>query len=321
MIGSHGIKQMVKQTRSYFLIVAALICLAGPLLMSSGAYAQEKIGLSVSPPTFEFSANPGDTITNSIRVENITGQPLPVSVDVRNLSALGEEGQVNLSNEDNSYALAKWIKVDPGSVTIDSKNTETFSFTISVPTNAQPGGRFGSVVFSTIPQKVLGGSGVAVGQEVGALIFLKIAGSVHENAQFASFTPGSKIHEFGPINFEARVKNLGNVQFRPRGTITISNVFGKTVATIPIDSRNVLPGAIRKMEGRWNHHWLFGPYTATTSLVYGTKGQIITASTSFWGFPFKIIGIILAACIGLGVFIFRGRKRLGKSIKVLFGKE
>ncbi len=290
-------------------------------MIPNTVHAQERIGLSVSPPTFEFSANPGDTITNTIRVENITDQPLPVSVDVRNFSALGEEGQVNLSKDDNSFALATWIKVSPGTATIAGKESKTFDYTISVPTNAEPGGRFGSIVFSTSPKQVTGGSGVAVGQEVGALVFLKIAGDVHESAAIASFTTGHKIHEYGPVTFEARVKNKGNVQFRPRGTISISNIFGKTVETIPVDSRNVLPSAIRKMDGAWKHKWLFGPYTATISLVYGTKGQIITASTSFWGIPYKIIGIILLILAGLGFFVIRGRKRLSKSFKVLFGKD
>lgn len=290
-------------------------------MQSMTAFAQERVGLTVSPPTFESSANPGDTINNSVRVENTTDSPLDVSVDVRNFSALGEEGQVNLSTEDNSYALAKWIKVTPSSGTIAPKDSRTFQYTISVPTNAQPGGRFGSIVFKTNPKAVGGGSNVAVGQEVGALVFMKIAGDVHENAQVASFTTAHKVYEYGPVAFEARVKNSGNVQFRPQGTITISNMFGKVVETVPVNSRNVLPGAIRKMDGQWKSKWLFGPHTATISLVYGSKGQIVTASTTFWGFPYKIAAIVLAVLLVIGVGVFKGRRRLAKTFKVLFGKE
>ncbi len=311
----------MRMCRYYFLPALLLLVIGMSVIAPAVTHAQGVIGLSVSPPTFEFSANPGDTITNTIRVENITDQALPISVDVRNLTAVGEEGQVNLSKDDSSYALQSWIKVSPSADTIAPKESKTFDYTITIPANAEPGGRFGSVVFSTSPKQVSGGTGVAVGQEVGALVFLKIAGDVHENAKIDSFSAGSKLHEYGPVAFEARVKNLGNVQFRPRGTITISNIFGKTVETIPVDSRNVLPGAIRKMDGTWKHKWLFGPYTATASLVYGSKGQIITASTSFWGLPYRIVGIILVILLVIGLVIFRGRKRLFKSFKVLFGKD
>jgi hypothetical protein len=312
---------VMKRLGQRLLIFAVLLGVTASFALPVAVHAEDKLGLSISPPTFEFSANPGDSISNSIRVENISDQQLPVSVDVRNFSALGEEGEVNLSKDDNSYSLSSWIKISPSTATIAPKESKTFDYTISVPTNAQPGGRFGSVVFSTSPKKVAGGTGVSIGQEVGSLIFLKIAGDVHESAQIVSFGAGGKVHEYGPVTFEARVKDAGNVQFKPRGTITITNIFGKTVETIPVDSRNVLPGAIRKMDAKWNHKWLFGPYTATTSMVYGSKGQIITASTSFWGFPFKIILAVLIVLAIAGFGIYKGRARLARTFKVLFGKE
>lgn len=298
-----------------------LLALCVSLVLPVTAGAQERVGLSISPPTFEFSANPGDSVSNSIRVENITDEALPVSVDVRNFSALGEEGQVNLTKEESAYALASWIKVTPGTGTIPAKESITFEYTIDVPLNAEPGGKFGSIVFQTTPKQVESGTGVAVGQEVGALVFLKIAGEVTEKASIESFTTSNKLYEYGPVTFEARVKNAGNVQFKPRGTITITNMFGKSVQTIPIDSRNVLPDAIRKMNGEWKNKWILGPHTATLSLVYGSKGQIITASTSFWGLPYKIVGAALIVLLLIGFVMVRGRRRLSKSFRVLFGKD
>ncbi|MDB5166669.1 MAG: exported protein of unknown function [Candidatus Saccharibacteria bacterium] len=309
------------------IIVACVLTMAiaattfTPAFAAEAVPAQQPVGLTVSPPTFEFSANPGETVSNSIRVENITDQPLDVSVDVRNFSALGEEGQVNLTSEDNPYAMAAWVKVAPTKDTIAAKDSKTFEYTITVPSNAQPGGRFGSIVFKTTPQAVSEGSGVAVGQEVGALIFMKIAGDVHENASIVGFKTTQKLYEYGPVSFETRVKNDGNVQFKPQGTITIANMFGKVVQTIPVDSRNVLPGAVRKMDAEWKNKWLFGPHSATVSLVYGSKGQIITATTTFWAFPYKIALVVLAGICLLAFFVRRNRRRLWKALKVLFSKD
>jgi len=83
------------------------------------------------------------------------------------------------------------------------------------------------------------------------------------------------------------------VQLKPTGSITISNAFGHKVATIPIDEQNVLPGAIRKVNANWKTKWLFGKYHATLSVVYGKDRQVLTASTAFWGFPYKLVGLVL----------------------------
>ena len=300
---------------------ATLLVLASSLLASVPASADSKVGLAISPPTFEFNANAGDAVSNSIRVENITDQPLPVTVDIRNFTAMGEKGEVSLSKGSNRYSMSDWISVTPTAQTIAAKDSAVFNYTIHVPQNAEPGGRFSSIVFSVAPQKVTGGSGVAIGQEVGSLLFLRVAGDVKESAQIESFDTGSILHEYGPVHFQIRVKDTGNVQFQPRGTVSITNMFGKPVQTIPVNAHNVLPGAVRQMDASWQHKWLFGQYNATVSLVYGSKGQIITASTTFWGFPFRIILVVLIILAVLGFIIFRGRRRFGRAFKVLFGKD
>jgi hypothetical protein len=150
---------------------------------------------------------------------------------------------------------------------------------------------------------------------------LKIAGDVTEKGSIASFATRDGFNERGPVRFDIRMKNEGNVQFKPHGTVTISNFFGKKVATIPVDEQNVLPGAIRKMTANWDTAWVVGKYTATVSLVHGSDKQVTTASTAFWGFPYKIAIVVLLILGAAGVFVYPRRKRIGRAFKVLFGKD
>lgn len=297
------------------------VLLAVPVLSASAQ--QPSAGISVSPPSYELSANPGDEITNTIRVDNPVDQALKISVSARNFTALGEEGQVNLTEEDSTYSLAKWITISPSTATVDARASQEFKYTIKIPADAEPGGRFGSIVFKTAAKPLTGQSGVSVGQEVGSLVFLKIAGNVQEKSSIAEFKATHAINEYKPVNFDVRVKNEGNVHTRPTGTITITNFFGKKVATVPIDSRNVLPGAVRRMEAQWKDsgRFLFGKYTATISVVYGGNSQIVTASTTFWGFPYTIILVSIGALILLGLLVFRARKRIRLALRVLSGKS
>lgn len=302
-------------------IVTGVILLL--VISQATAYAADppKSGLAISPPTFELSANPGDVLKNSLRVDNVVDEPLEVTVDTRNFTALGEEGGINLSPAEDQYSLASWISVTPAKIVIPAKSSQTFNYTIAVPANAAPGGRFGSIIFKTALRTVSGQTGVAVGQEVGTLVFVKIAGQVTEKASIASFGAKSGLNERGPVEFDIRVKNEGNVQFKPTGTITITNFFGKKVATIPINEQNVLPDAIRKMNATWKNDWLFGKYNATLSLVYGNNKQVLTASTTFWGFPYKLAAIIIVVLGGAAALIYPHRKRLKLALKVLFGKQ
>lgn len=293
-------------------------------LQQATAFAQQPVSsIAISPPSYELSANPGDTITNTIRIDNLVDQDLEITVEARNFTALGEEGRVNLTEEDSTYSLAKWTSVTPRSGNVPAKESKEFEYTIKVPSNAEPGGRFGSIVFKTTAKPLQGQSGVAVGQEIGSLLFLKIAGDVREKVTIASFAAADGINQYKPVNFDVRVKNTGNVHTRPTGTVTVTNMFGKKVATMDITSRNVLPDAVRKMEARWQdgNKFIFGRYTATASVTYGNNGQVVTSSTTFWGLPYTIMLVVLGVLLLLGIGIYRGRKRLRLALRALSGKS
>lgn len=288
--------------------------------MAAGA-DQTQSGLSVAPATFDLSANPGEIIKNSIKVENLTNVPLEVSVDRRNFTALGEEGEAALTDDTTPYALATWITVDPMVQTIAPHEIKVYNYTITVPQLAEPGGHFGSIIFKTAPRPVAGGSGVAIAQEVGSLLLLKVAGDIVEKAEIESFQPTHGFFEYGPVGFDTRIKNSGNVHFKPTGTITIANMFGQKVATLNLDSKNVLPDSIRHLSNSWSQKLLFGRYTATLSVVYGSNSRILTATTTFGGFPYRVGLVILIVLLLIAVVMFRARRRIARSLRVLFGKE
>jgi hypothetical protein len=304
-----------------FIRIGLLVFSLMAFFVCSKLYAQEEgFGISVSPPTFEFTANPGNQIEANIRVNNVSNEPLEISVDVRNFIALGEEGAVALTEEGLEYTLASWITVIPDVVSIDSKGKVDFKFTIKIPENAPPGGHFSSIVFRTERNESFE-TGASVVQEVGVLILLRISGEVKEGIDIESFSTGKNFYEYGPIDFSSRVLNTGNVHIKPKGVITISNIFGKVIATIDVDQKNVLPGSIRKIDSVWDKTNLFGKYNATLSVNYGQAGDIITDSTSFYVFPYRLIIGILVLLIVLLVLVIRSKDRIVLAWRVLSGKD
>lgn len=281
------------------------------------AHAQQVVNsLSVVPPSFEVSTKRGEVINKTIRIDNLADKPVQVTVDKRNFTAQGEEGDVNLTHEESSFSLASWIEVTPSKATIPAKSSQTFQYSIRVPTDAEPGGHFGSIIFATIPDKNLTQTGASFSQEVGSLILAEVAGDVKESAQIESFYAERNFYEAGPVQFIGRIKNLGNVHIKPKGFIEITDLLGRKTR-VPFEERNVLPDAIRKMTGRWDQNFLIGRYTATLFLTYGTGNQRMIASAQFYAFPVKY-GLIV---LGILVVLWLIRKRLMLAAKVLVGKQ
>jgi hypothetical protein len=269
-------------------------------------------GLSVHPSNFDLNLTAGQPLEQVIALENLTDKTITVKVSTRNFTAQGEEGSVALTDEDNTYALAKWIKVTPDTVTLEPKKSQTFTFTITPPANAEPGGHFGSLVFATVPNAKLNTTGATLSQEVAALILARIPGKVHEQALVESFAADKSFYEFGPVSFTARVKNEGGVHIKPAGEVVITDMFGKQYDA-PFETLNILPGATRKLPAILSSKLLIGKYTAHLVMAYGDTNQQLVGSTTFYAFPVRYAAVLLIVL----VLLFLMRRRLGKAFKAI----
>lgn len=292
------------------------------IVFTQQAFAQpaEEVNLAISPQRFEISANQGDDSEDIIRLTNGSNAAIEIETIAKNFVPVGEEGSVELTEDDTSYSLADWITVSPDNAIIPAGDTQDFTIIINVPDNAEPGGHFGSVVFKTVPPPA--GEGAAqVSQEIAPVILVKVAGDITEAATIESFDPTKTFWSNEEvISFETRVGNQGNVHFKPSGSVTIKNMFGGEVTTINLDEQNVLPDSVRKLVTEWNDPgFAVGRYTADLTLIYGSDNTILTETVQFTVFPYQTLvpGILL---VGLTLFVLiKFRKRVGKATKVLFG--
>lgn len=311
---------MKKNHFNYLLSVPILyslfVLLYTAVSAQSPAPATPSTGLAVTPPTFEINGNPGDNIKNTVKLENMHPYPVEIAVDLRNFTAVGEEGAVGLTEETTSFSLASWIEVMPKTVTIPPKTSQYFTFNIKVPLSAEPGGHFGSLIFRTIPTEKLEGSGASLAQEIGALVLLRIAGETVEQANIESFKTSQALYEKGPINFEIRIKNQGNVHTKPTGNIVITNILGKQVKSISVEPKNILPGATRKLEAAWDTKWRIGRYSATyTAILSDQTTRSIT--TNFTVLPYRALAVATIVLVIFILILKKYQKRLSLAWKIL----
>ena len=286
------------------------------IVSAQSANSTPSTGLAVTPPTFELNGNPGDNIKNTVRLDNMHPYPVEIAVDLRNFTAVGEDGAVGITEEQNSFSLASWIEITPKTITLAPKTSQYFTFNIKVPLQAEPGGHFGSLIFRTIPTEKLEGSGASLAQEIGALVLLRIAGETVEQANIESFNPVKSLFEKGPVGFEIRVRNQGNVHTKPSGTIIITNMLGSQVASVVVEPKNILPAATRKLEAVWDTKWRLGRYSATYTAVLSDQ-TTRSATTTFTILPYRAIGVALVIVIILIIILKKYQKRLSLAWKIL----
>jgi len=299
--------------------IAASLAIAGLLLPGMAS------ALTFSPPTFDFSANPGDTLNDAVRVHNEGGEPVTLRVEAVNfMSRPGDETTgipefYAAAEARNGHELAPWISFINKELTLQPGERGSLFFEIKVPADAGPGSYFGAALVTSVTPEA--GQGVSVIGNTAVLILLKVNGDAVEDARLTSFTASPRAASSLPIEFEARVENAGTVHLRPLGEVRIKDMFGKTVAVVPINRmeyKSVLPGGARRFTTRWSRadlpegaslwerqrrNFAFGPYTAELSMEYGIQKKTMTATARFWVFPWLVIAAALAGLAAALVII------------------
>jgi len=259
----------------------------------SGAHAADPVGLAISPPLVEKNVKPGETYSGVIKVTNVTKQTLSVAVSKKYFTASGEGGEPSVQDVDNTaFSLNKWIDL-ADEFKLNADETKSLSYTINVPKNAEAGGHYSVVLFTpsvTGASSSTNGSAVSAVSQIGCLFLVSVSGEINYGANLLEFAPDKKLYvnTTNLIDIATRFQNLSTVHVKPQGNITVKNIFGQTVATLPVNEKlgNVLPDSVRKFENEWQKKYGFGPYRASVNLTYG-EGKTLTGALSFWIIPWK----------------------------------
>lgn len=274
--------------------------------------------LEIAPPVLNLTANPGETIKAQLSLRDISKNKLVVSNQIDDFIANGEDGTPRLlidSAETSPYSLKAWVSPLP-QLTLSPKQVKQISVTIKVPADAAPGGYYGVIRFSGKAPE-LKDTGVSLSASLGALVMLRVKGAVTEKMSLVEFGTSqdnktSSVFEFAPITFFERIKNEGNIHEQPTGQIIVTDMFGKTIAGVNINMppKNILPSSTRKFEQPLDktslgNRVLFGKYTATVKVKYGSAKDTLTKTITFWIIPYKLIGLAIVGIIGaISILVF-----------------
>ncbi|MFZ5365020.1 MAG: hypothetical protein ACOZBH_02365 [Patescibacteria group bacterium] len=295
-----------------------LVILLSVMFMSPGLGQ----ALTVIPPVLDsIDAEPGKTYQGSYELFNETDVAQTYYFKAHNFVARGEEGESDLlTDEDQQIGLASWVKLDEPQLVLVGGDRKKVNFKIDVPADAEPGGHYAAIFATTQPPS----EDVGLGENTGVLLLVTVPGDIRENAELVEFSlaSGKKVYNRPPVEFLIRIKNNGNVHFKPLGDISISGWAGEKVKVDANPKRgNVLPKSIRALHPVWAgpaerggfmqelknewHNFAFGRYNAHLEMEWGSNNEKFIGNVAFWVFPWRVmlVGLIILVLL---ILLIRG---------------
>ena len=312
-----------------------LACLT--LALGVFALGHSALALTVSPPVYDYTLNPGDTIRDVIKLYNESSGPITIYPEIYNFTftegdeTSGTPSFYPANDVKNGFELAPWITTSKDPITLQAGERKSLDFTIAVPKNAAPGSHFGSIQLRTAPTAPTSGPTVSLVGGTGILMLVRINGAVDDTLAITRFGGDKNIYTSLPVDFHTRLENRGNIHLRPTGNIFVTNLFGQQVASMTVngDFRTILPKSPRRFDNTWIKHVLnssaseftkewrnfaFGRYQATLVLNYGPQNKVIKSSYAFWVIPWMVLLIIVGGFALLVLALWFALKSYKKSV-------
>ena len=241
-------------------------------LMSLCGVALATADMSVSPPRLELTLEPGQSVTEVIRVSNSATEKVHFKVYPMDW-ILSQEGEfIPIPQGSGDRSASPWITINPQEFDIAPGGTQEVRLGVKVPRDVAGGYR--SVVFiESAPSQISGTFGVAVVGRIGVVVYITIAGTAVRSGNITDLTAefdGGKGILSGKMGFE----NVGNVHLRLSGSVEIRDTAGTTVAKVEIPETVSLPGAYRQVPFAWHGKLSTGHYIVLAVLDYGGEVRV-----------------------------------------------
>lgn len=276
------------------------------IVLKNNADAQAYRGLIIDQYRFDVEdVDPGDVVDLSFTV-TYDFQPLDDgsyreielflrSVDFTQSEQPGVPKFLEKEELAASSRLSDWIEFETDTIVLNTPNQKVdVEFTITIPDNAEPGGKYASVFVGnkdgdSAAQELFfeNSPGVGINGELGPLIFMTVNGDITREIELVDvFTTNiknkkSKFFFNPPVNVVVDFKNNGNVHLAPKGIVYIHqdddyNNYLASFELNPTDSL-VLPGTSRAFTFAWNDSFI-----NTVATPSGSNNNISYSTSYNW---------------------------------------
>lgn len=267
----------------------------------------------VGPGKFDLAVAPGSAQTIELLITNRTGEQKVFTLTTEDMAGSVDTDQptVLLGDDEGPYTLRDYLQVPADRFTIAAGQRVTVPVTVAIPADAEPGGRYGSLLVQTetTGAQVANRPSTAVVSRIAVLFFVTTPGTLDRSGSLVDFTtvPDRQVFSGGPITLGLLYENTGTVHTNPAGEIIVRNLFGQEVGYLEALPWFSLPQSLRLREVVWERASLLGRYTATANVYRGyedSAGQPIidTRTVTFWVLDWVVFGVGVGVLLVLFLF-------------------
>lgn len=338
----------MQRARTGSFIVAAVTAFAMVVMpMLASAQADEGFSLQVSPSPLVATVKPSTETTLELQIRNTNSSTQDLKMGLRSFTIDKTSGQVKLGDT-VSQDVQSLVSFASPMFSLEAGQIFTQSIQIQADKNAGFSYNFAITVSQQNPPKGAKGQPAIAGSvAVFTLITVDKPGAVRK-FELESLSVGKNSYEYLPVDIAVKLKNTGNVNVQPTGTVFIQRNSDDTtpLAALPLNDSGgfILPGTSRTFTVSWNdgfpHYettgqaggkatsklsWKggslsqvrFGKYVAKVVAIYddGERDVPVMAEVSFWVIPWRFMLVSVFAIVILIVGIFVTIRSVGRTAR------
>lgn len=243
---------------SKFVIMLGIFSAGLMSLFHTENASASQIHLNVTPVSFNYELNPGDSQSGSFMVSNKGDKTVYYEAKATPYYATEEngDGMKVFYDQKSAYTeIADWVNFETPAGQIEPGNNAEIKFTINVPEDAHGGGQYAALIVSNSSENPREAGGISISEiaNIGPVVYAKINGDITMDGKILSHDiQGFRFEP--PISATSVVKNDGNVHADAVYTLKVYPLFGGESIYNNEEkpaSTTVLPGATRYYTVAW----------------------------------------------------------------------
>jgi hypothetical protein len=269
--------------------------------------------VTINPNIIDEKASPRDILEKSIKIKNNSASGVELYVFVNDIKKdEGKQEFIDPKALDKAASLARWIEISRAAIQLKAGEEQTIPLKITVNLSALPGKYYAAITFARGSNRTEAENAIIQGNQAQLMINMEVKDNTVERAESGFFRTEKNINLNGQVNFLFSIKNIGNKDITPKGSVLIYAQNGALLDTLDInkEANNILPQENLPFRITWRNEDRVGKFKAKLNAEYGgLQGRELQDVTSFWMLPFwlmaSIIGLVLMLFVSLIVLLFR----------------
>lgn len=203
--------------------------------------AAQDFAAVVSPPRFEFQAQPGERVRQVVEITNVSPQASGFSLRTADWT-LGPDGSVSFAEGLAPDSCREWVAIERHEIEVPGGGRYRYRFEVQPPADAPPGECRFALLIEGDPQTVQTPNGlpVPVSGRIGVIVYVAV-GSAAADLQIVQSGVLDTPNGTQPV---LSVRNTGNAHGRLDGFLSGADANGRRLEFAP-STLPILPGETR----------------------------------------------------------------------------